>query len=79
MFRPSSGECSAPPCGGDNSNLTDVWGSALAVDIGVVPSARVRRITDWFGAHYQDVVPHLPMESLGYQHVTTEIYYNEHR
>ena len=28
--------------------------------------------------HYQDIVPHLPMESLGYQHVTTEIYYNKH-
>eukprot|EP01050_Picozoa_sp_SAG11_P011184 SAG11_NODE_1168_length_5617_cov_20.200254_2_plen_492_part_00 len=66
MFRPSSGECSAPPCGGDNSNLTDVWGSALAVDTGVVTGERAARIVAWFGAHWGEVVQdgqirHLPL------------------
>ena len=65
MFRPSSGECSAPPCGGDNSNLTDVWGSALAVDTGAVTGERAARIIAWFGQHWSSVVQdgqirHLP-------------------
>jgi hypothetical protein len=47
MFRPSSG---------NNANLTDVWGSALAVDAGLVTSERAARIVSWFGAHWSEVV-----------------------
>ena len=57
MFRPSSG---------NNANLTDVWGSALAVEIGAVTGERAARIVSWFGAHWREVVQdgqirHLPL------------------
>ena len=57
MFRPSSG---------NNANLTDVWGSALAVDTGVVTGERAARIVSWFGEHWNEVVQdgqirHLPL------------------
>ena len=45
-FRPSSG---------NNANLTDVWGSALAVDAGAVTGERAARIVAWFGAHWSEV------------------------
>eukprot|EP01052_Picozoa_sp_SAG31_P026206 SAG31_NODE_2358_length_5873_cov_12.058019_1_plen_463_part_00 len=66
MFRPSSAECGAPPCDGYNANLTDVWGSALAVDTGAVTGDRAARIVAWFGAHWGEVVQdgqirHLPL------------------
>eukprot|EP01052_Picozoa_sp_SAG31_P026207 SAG31_NODE_2358_length_5873_cov_12.058019_2_plen_621_part_00 len=56
MFRPSSG---------NNAKLTDVWGSALAVDTGAVTGDRAARIVAWFGAHWGEVVQdgqirHLP-------------------
>jgi hypothetical protein len=56
MFRPSSG---------NNAHLTDVWGSALAVDAGAVTGERAARIVEWFGAHWAEVVQdgqvrHLP-------------------
>ena len=47
MFRPSSG---------NSANLTDVWGSALAVDEGIVTGERAARIVAWFGAHWSEVV-----------------------
>ena len=59
MFRPSSDI---------NTNLTDVWGSALAVELGVVSKERVGRIVDWFGENWESVVHkgqirHLPQGS----------------
>jgi hypothetical protein len=56
MFRPSSLNC---------ASLTDVWASALAVDVGAVTGARAARIVEWFGAHWSEVVQdgqirHLP-------------------
>jgi hypothetical protein len=56
MLRPSSGNC---------ANLTDVWASALAVEVGAVPAERAGRIVAWFGAHWAEVVQdgqirHLP-------------------
>ena len=47
MFRPSSG---------NNAALTDVWGSALALDVGLVTAERAARIVAWFGAHWSEVV-----------------------
>ena len=47
MFRPSSV---------NNAHLTDVWGSALAVDTGAVTGERATRIVEWFGAHWAEVV-----------------------
>jgi hypothetical protein len=57
MFMPSSG---------NNAHLTDVWGSALAVDSGAVTGERAARIVEWFGAHWAEVVQdgqvrHLPL------------------
>jgi hypothetical protein len=57
MFMPSSG---------NNAHLTDVWGSALAVDSGAVTGERAARIVAWFGAHWAEVVQdgqvrHLPL------------------
>lgn len=77
MFRPSSGECSASPCGGNNANLTDVWGSALAVDTGVVTGARAARIVAWFGEHWSDIVQdgqirHLPLGQHWAEHLFWE-------
>ena len=56
MFRPSSGNC---------VNLTDVWASALAVEVGAVTGGRAGRVVAWFGAHWPEVVQdgqirHLP-------------------
>lgn len=34
-----------------------------------IPSYRI--------THYYDIVPHLPEEALGYQHIPTEVWYNE--
>lgn len=61
MFRPSSY---------NNANLTDVWGSALAVDAGLVTDERAARIVRWFGAHWSEVVQdgqirHLPLVGRG--------------
>lgn len=58
MFRPSSGDncfISGAQCV-PNSQLTDVWGSALAVDVGAVVGERAARIVAWFGAHWPEVV-----------------------
>ena len=57
MFSPSSG---------NGAHLTDVWGSALAVDTGAVTGERASRIVAWFGAHWGEVVQdgqirHLPL------------------
>ena len=57
MFRPSSGNC---------VNLTDVWASALAVEVGAVTGGRAGRVVAWFGAHWPEVVQdgqirHLPL------------------
>ena len=38
-------------------------------DLANIPSTRV--------THYYDMVPHVPQELLGYQHVSQEIWYNE--
>jgi hypothetical protein len=56
MFRPSSG---------NDAHLTDVWGSALAVDTGVVAGERVARIVEWFGAHWAEVVQDGQVRHLG--------------
>ena len=50
---------------GNNANLTDVWGSALAVETGAVTGERAARIVAWFGEHWNEVVQdgqirHLP-------------------
>ena len=58
MFRPSSGNscfASGAQCV-PNSRLTDVWGSALAVDVGAAVGERAARIVAWFGAHWPEVV-----------------------
>ena len=57
MFRPSSEI---------NTNLTDVWGSALAVELGVVTKERTGRIVEWFEENWESVVQkgqirHLPL------------------
>jgi hypothetical protein len=54
------------PSSGNNAHLTDVWGSALAVDSGAVTGERAARIVEWFGAHWAEVVQdgqvrHLPL------------------
>ena len=36
----------------NDAHLTDVWGSALAVDTGAVTGERAARIVEWFGAHW---------------------------
>ncbi len=56
MFRPSSG---------NNAHLTDVWGSALAVDTGSVTGERAARIVEWFGAHWTEVVQDGQVKHLG--------------
>jgi hypothetical protein len=56
MFRPSSG---------NDARLTDVWGSALAVDAGVVTGERAARIVEWFGAHWAEVVQDGQVKHLG--------------
>jgi hypothetical protein len=44
------------PSDGNNAHNTDVWGSALAVELGVAPSDRETSIVAWFGAHWSEVV-----------------------
>ena len=44
------------PSSGNNAKNTDVWGSALAVHLGLVPAARAAKIVAWFGAHWSEVV-----------------------
>jgi hypothetical protein len=34
-------------------------------------------IPSWRVTHYYDIVPHMPEEILGYNHVNTEVWYNE--
>jgi predicted lipase len=31
----------------------------------------------WRATHYKDPVPHLPLESMGFTHISTEVYYSE--
>lgn len=44
------------PCSGNCATLVDVWGSALAVELGLAPAERSARIVRWFGEHWAEVV-----------------------
>merc|ERR1712007_112103 len=59
MFRPSSDNC---------ATLIDVWGSALAVSVGVASQMQRNAITAWFADNWREVfqagqVRHLPIGS----------------
>ena len=44
-----------------------MWGSALAVHLGIVPPDRAARIVAWFGAHWSEVVQDGQIKHLAHQ------------